>query len=242
MTEPTNDMLLTAWSDGELDPLQARALESRMEREPELAARAAALRALREKLAGMAALHSLPEGFRGRIAAVAEHRDGPHWRSLAAGVALGLLAAGVPLLALRGGPDPVATQLVASHMRGTISGHPVDVASSDRHTVKPWLAERLPVSPLVADLAGEGYPLLGGRIDIIGGRPAPVLVFQHREHLVSVTQLPARASFAAPAGLDGYNIASWTTGETRYIAVSDLQRGELAEFQALLAKALAGVL
>ena len=242
MTEPTDDMLLTAWSDGELDPVQARALEARMEREPALAGQAAALGALRGQLAGMAALHELPDGLRARIAVATEPRGRPHWRSLAAGVALGLLAAGLPLLALRDTGDGLAAQLVASHMRGTISGRPVDVASSDRHAVKPWLAERLPVSPLVADLAGEGYPLLGGRIDIIGGRPAPVLVFQRREHLVSVTQLPARASFAAPAGLDGYNIASWTTGETRYIAVSDLQRGELAEFQALLAKALAGVL
>ena len=93
----------------------------------------------------------------------------------------------------------------------------------------------------MADLAGDGYPLLGGRIDIIGGRPAPVLVFQHREHLVSVTQLSAAAGFAPPAGLDGYNIASWTMGATRYVAVTDLQRGELAEFQGLLARALAGV-
>ena len=98
-------------------------------------------------------------------------------------------------------------------MRAQISGQPVDVVSSDRHTVKPWLAGKLPVTAMVVDLAPEGFELLGGRIDIVGGNPAPTLVYKHRQHLVSVTQLRANiADYPATPRrktLDGYPVAIW---------------------------------
>jgi anti-sigma factor RsiW len=103
-------------------------------------------------------------------------------------------------------------------MRGQISGQPVDVASSDRHTVKPWLAAKLPVAAMVIDLAPEGFELLGGRIDIVGGAPAPTLVYKRRQHLVSVTQLRAKiADYPATPRrktLDGYPVIIWKDDAT----------------------------
>ena len=86
--------------------------------------------------------------------------------------------------------DPELQALVAGFARGQVSGQPFDVASSDRHTVKPWLAARVTLGAAVVDLAEQGYPLAGGRIDIVGRAPVPTLVYRRREHFISVSELP----------------------------------------------------
>ena len=124
--------------------------------------------------------------------------------------------------------------ILAGHERGQISGQPVDVVSSDRHTVKPWLAAKLPVATTVVDLAPQGFALLGGRIDIVGGNPVPTLVYKRRQHLISVTQLPSKTVDypAVPRiqTLDGYPVIVWMDGVRAYAAVSDLVPAELAAF------------
>ena len=77
--------------------------------------------------------------------------------------------------------------------RAEIAGQPFDVASSDRHTVKPWLANRTTVSGTIVDLAPEGFPLVGGRVTIVDRVPTPTLVYRHNEHVVAVTELPVDA-------------------------------------------------
>lgn len=119
-------------------------------------------------------------------------------------------------------------------MRSQISGQPVDMPSSDRHSVKPWLASRLPVDAVVVDLASEGFPLAGGRIDIIGGAAEPTLVYKRREHLVSVTELPQAArkfpTATRRSSLDGYPLLFWSDGGRGFVAVSDLGPLELSKF------------
>ena len=147
--------------------------------------------ALRQRIAAMAAPSVAP-----RVA-----RAAPAWRAMAASVVLAAgLGSASTWLALRPAIEDtnLAGTLVADHKRGLLSGQPADVASSDRHTVKPWFATRFALAPKVVDLGAQGFPLAGGRIDVIAGAPAPVLVYRHKEHFISLTALPAQGS--PPAG------------------------------------------
>jgi anti-sigma factor RsiW len=159
------------------------------------------------------------------------------WQAMAA---LFVLAAGLgsasTWVALRPAIEGsnLAGTLVTDHRRGLLSGQPADVASSDRHTVKPWFATRFALAPKVVDLGPQGFPLAGGRIDVIAGTPAPVLVYRHKEHFISLTALPARGS--PPAGafaIDGYSVQVWRDGGTEYWAISDIDPAGLANFRQL---------
>src|SRR5437660_8732797 len=86
--------------------------------------------------------------------------------------------------------DDVARQVVAGHIRSLLAPQPFDIASSDRHTVKPWFTSRLPESPQVVDLAGQGFVLVGGRVDVVGHDPVATIVYKHAAHTVSLTTLP----------------------------------------------------
>ena len=109
---------------------------------------------------------------------------------------------------------------------------PTDVTSSDRHTVKPWFNGRIPQSPRVNDLADAGFPLAGGRVDVIGREPVPTLVYRRRQHVISLTATKAVEALREfnQTGADGYNIIKWVENGVTYWAVSDLNASELKEF------------
>ena len=130
---------------------------------------------------------------------------------------------------------------VSDFSRAEIAGQPFDVASSDRHTVKPWLANRTTVSGTIVDLAPEGFPLIGGRVAIVDRIPAPTLVYRHNEHVVAVTELPVDAKGARGTGgietIDGYHVARWSDANLAYVAVSDMDEETLARFVAAFREA-----
>jgi anti-sigma factor RsiW len=142
--------------------------------------------------------------------------------------------AGQEATATAGTDDRLGEQVVAGHVRALLAGRPEDVASSDRHTVKPWFAGRLDYSPPVVDLAARGFPLRGGRLDYVGGRPVAALVYQAGNHLVSVFVWPAAAAAAAggaPSATSwrGFNQLRWTQAGMVWWAVSDVGADRLAE-------------
>jgi anti-sigma factor RsiW len=239
MTPSTQDdptLLVHAYLDGELDPAHALEIERRLAGDPALAAERDRVEALRRALRDRLPREAPPPGLARRIeAALGLRREParPSWRALAASVALALfVGSGATWFVLRPEPaDTRADMVVASHMRALMASQPTDVASSDRHTVKPWFNGRIPEAPRVVDLGAEGFPLVGGRVDVIGRVAVATLVYRHRQHLISLTALPADAAMAgAPRAIAGYNIAAWRQDGVGYWAVSDLAASDLDKF------------
>ena len=163
------------------------------------------------------------------------------WRpssSFLGGLATGLAAAGavamamVLLVATPLRSIGFADDLVSDHVHALMTGHLTDVESSDRHTVKPWFAGRTDVSPAVADFVSQGYPLVGGRIDLIGQQRVAVLVYRHGLHVITV-YCWAAAQRRAPenATRAGYHLAGWQSADLAYAAVSDTGWDELLGLQ-----------
>ena len=134
--------------------------------------------------------------------------------------------------ARRSGPVALTDELVTGHVRSLMVDHLTDVAASDRHTVKPWFNGKLDFAPPVADLAKGNFPLTGGRLDYIGGRPVAALVYGRRAHVINV--FVSTAAPAGPATLShgGYNVVRWRSDDLTFWAVSDLNLRELEEFGA----------
>ncbi len=233
--------LLDAYLDGELDLVHSLAIEQHVESCP--ACRRArkqheALRvAIREALPRV---HAAPE-FEARIRGALRHEAGEvdqakrvlpfDWRWLATAAAVFIaLAILFPLLRpVR--PDPLVAEAVANHVRSLLPGHLTDVASTDRHTVKPWVAQRVDYSPPVQDLAEAGFPLLGARLDYLGHRNVAALVYTRREHRINVFVAPSTSDEAERwAGRDGFHVATWSRGGMKYVVVSDLAVPELQGF------------
>jgi anti-sigma factor RsiW len=230
-----------AYLDGELDPANALAVEKRMSADPILAAECERVDALQRLMRTALPREAPPPGLRRRIeTAVGLARPRPtfaqrqySWRALAASIALTAMVAGSTTSMLVGPvqmADATRSGVVDAHIRSLMAPAPIDVASSDRHTVKPWFNGRIPQAPRVVDLAKADFPLVGGRIDVVGETPVPTLVYGHRKHLISVTAMPdGKHTDTAPvlSTANGYNVYRWTEGGVAYWAVSDLAPGEL---------------
>ena len=142
----------------------------------------------------------------------------------------------------------LATQLIASHVRSLMANHLTDVASSDQHTVKPWLDAKLDFAPPVVDLSSEGFPLVGGCLDYLDNRPVAALVYQRRKHFINLFVWPAetgadtttrsagnrqRSLTLKAISRQGYHLLHWLDSEFNYWAISDISAEELQEFEQL---------
>ena len=241
LRDDENALLISAHVDGELDPANVLALERKIAASPALAAERARIEALRNVLREKLPREALPPNLRRRIeASLGLHQaaSGPSWRALAASVLLGMvLASGTTWFATRPVTDDrIAEEAVDDHMRSLMASQPIDVASSDRHTVKPWFNGRIPQAPRVVDLAPDGFTLVGGRIDVIGRTPVPTLVYRIRQHVISLLAVPAAGrgmNATVHRAINGYNLVGWTQDGVDYWAVSDVAVGDLEKFAEL---------
>jgi anti-sigma factor RsiW len=163
----------------------------------------------------------------------------PAWRWIA--VAASVLLAVSLALNLRlfrsahGDRDSIAQNLVSSHVRSLIGTHLLDVPSSDHHTVKPWFNGKLDFAPDVKDLAGQGFPLIGGRIDYMANQPVAALIYKRRQHVINLFVWPSASSVNSAEELSekGYNLVHWDKAGMSYWAVSDLSLSDLLQFRTL---------
>ncbi|MFL9884847.1 anti-sigma factor [Paraburkholderia agricolaris] len=160
-------------------------------------------------------------------------------------VALGAVAVGVTMNLQRPAQTSLfADELVESHVRAQMSGHDIDVISTDRHTVKPWFNGRIDYSPPVEDLAANGFPLEGGRLDYIGHQRVAVLVYRYQKHVIDVYVFPEARSAAAGAALtqtrEGYSLAHWNAQGMTWWAVTDAAPDALGGLETALKARLAG--
>lgn len=247
-------LLLQADTDGELDAAQAATVVQHLEQCAQCAQLQEQLLRLRQ------ALHRDIEGARPSAEFVAslrarmqaeissremrgkenhiQHRKLPsRWRVLGTFGAGAALAASL-LVLLRPGADAGFEDIIVSeHVRSLQADHLLDVASSDRHTVKPWFSGRLNFAPTVKDFATDGFPLAGGRLDYFADRPVAALVYQRRRHSINVFMWPAgRADDSAAHGCStraGYNLCAWRGDDMMFWAISDLNATELKQFAGL---------
>jgi anti-sigma factor RsiW len=228
-----DDLELNAYVDGELDPMRALAFERRLAATPELERRHQSMLNLRAGLRGTIVNDQPSAELRARIARTGRAAPSASWRALAASLAVGVgLGAATTWGALdRSSAPPLANYLVANHIRSLLAAQPIDVASSDRHTIKPWFASKVAQSPDVFDLAAEGFTLVGGRVDVVDRQPVATIVYRRAQHLVSLTALDKARGVPADSVTSGYRTRRWSDAGLTYVAISDLPETDLATFE-----------
>jgi anti-sigma factor RsiW len=225
---------IDAYADGELDAMRALEAERRMAERPDLRQRYESIVNLRTALRAAAAEDRASDLLQPRIKRAVGRRSPfvTRWAALAASFLVGLLVAGALtwMLFVPRGPA-LAEMIVSAHMRSLLAEQPFDIASSDRHTVKPWLARKVPQSPDVVDLSQSGFPLIGGRVDVIDGNPVATIVYGRAKHLVSLMTFAKPVRVPAESTIAGFHVRSWPQGSLTYVAVSDIPETELATFE-----------
>ena len=158
------------------------------------------------------------------------------WRSvLVAVVAVAAVLVVMVAIPWRSG-NSTERQMVDNHLRSMLADHLVDVPSSDQHTVKPWFQGKLDFAPSVPDLSAEGFTLIGGRLDVIAGRPAAAIVYRRRQHVVNLWILAADGAQGKLKSTDveGFHLLQWRESGMAFWVVSDLNPAELREFAMLI--------
>jgi anti-sigma factor RsiW len=236
---------LDAYVDDELTEAERAELRGHLAGCGDCGPEAAALQRLRDDIRRTVPAYRAPEIVRSQIRFALRREAAtdapmafraPGWLAYAASILLAVaVGSGGTFLALGDQQeDRVASEIIDSHLRSLLGAHLTDVASSDQHTVKPWFAGRSDVSPPVVDLSTEGFPLVGGRLDLIEGKPVPALVYKRREHVINVFVLPAsRVDLGETLTRRGYNLRHWDEGDLGFWAVTDAGATELADFERL---------
>jgi anti-sigma factor RsiW len=245
MTCDEAEVLLNALIDGELDAGHAHEVEQHVAGCARCTATLAAYRQMNQAVASADLRYTAPAALRARIEASLPQalpsnvRPMPTRRGLLRGFAMGsavsaIAATGLFAVVLRNDDqERIEGEIVSAHLRSLQAGHLTDVISTDQHTVKPWFAGKLDVSPPVIDLTAQGFTLIGGRLDYVDARPIGAVVYKRRAHIINlfVAQTSNMQHRAAKAEtIQGYNIRSWSDRGLNYWAISDLGADELAEF------------
>jgi anti-sigma factor (TIGR02949 family) len=243
---------LDAYLDGELAEAERAILRDHLAGCGDCGPEAAALERLRDGIRQSAPIYRMPENLRSQIRFALRRDAGasapvalraPGWLAYAASILLAVVvgSGGTFMMLGERQQDTIAAEVIDSHLRSLLGTHLTDVASSDQHTVKPWFAGRSELSPPAVDLSAEGFPLVGGRLDLISGKTVPALVYKRHEHVINVFVLPAtKDDLGKTLTRRGYTLRHWDAGDLGFWAVTDAAPPELAEFERVFRAATSG--
>jgi anti-sigma factor RsiW len=257
--------LLHGYVDGELDLVRSLEIERHLETCPDCAQVCKNLRTIQSALHSASFYRTAPPGLSARVRSAVHRETRPRFfvprltrtvLSLAAAAAVLVFAIWfLPRIVPTSGNDTIDREIIAAHVRSLMVNHLADVVSTDRHTVKPWFNGKLDFSPPVMDLKDQGFPLIGGRLDYLDGRPVAALVYRRQKHTINLFIWPESGSHETQpeAGLNdkaavhprelsrqGYQIDSWNQAGMHFWAVSDLNAAELQEFARRIGDAVRG--
>ena len=244
MSCPQTHPLLDAYMDGELDLMASVEFERHLRDCAECGALQAQREGLRSALQNPDLYNRTPIGLESRLRirlGDSVHQQekasaGPtRWQWLAVAAAVIALVASAALLTKTLQPpsteEALVREVVSSHVRSLMANHLTDVVSSDQHTVKPWFNGKLDFTPTVRDLAAQGFPLHGGRLDYLNDRPVAALLYKRNQHPINLFEWPAPGTSSPQASVNkGYNLIHWTQAGMNFWAISDLNVLELKEF------------
>jgi anti-sigma factor RsiW len=244
--------LLHGYIDGELDPANATAFEKHVADCHHCTAEMEKAVAVKKTAGRDGVKWQMPDGVRSRVLAALALEQAMTTRAAAASAApvsswqrmwdfirqwsfipsLAALAASLMLvLNVPQQSASIENQVIASHVRSMLADHLTDVLTSDQHTVKPWFGGKIDFSPPVVDLAPQGFPLVGGRVDYLNGRVVAALIYRRHGHIINVFVWPSGPVASVTAERDGYNVAQWSSDGLVFWAVSDVSAPDLATFK-----------
>lgn len=233
---------LQAYFDGELDALSAASFEKHLESCPECKRQLEAEQSLRNSIQQVDMYERVPGSLREKlqggatkvtpIPARAPAKPASWgWLAVAAALLLVVLVGWRQFSRMSGPPSTqfVASTLVDAHLRSLQPGHLTDVESTDQHTVKPWFDGRLDFAPPVHDFSADGFPLVGGRLDIVQGRTVAALVYGRRKHIINVFVEKSQpgSSWQGSGSAQGYQWLGWQADGFSLCAVSDVSSADL---------------
>jgi anti-sigma factor RsiW len=233
------ELLLGGLVDGELDAANVAMVEAHVARCEGCREELERLQAVRTLLRSEAVRHRAPEALSRRVASLPELAPKaananrvPRWLAPALGGALAASLATVAILP-SASSSVVEEELISSHVRSLQPGHLTDVQTTNQHIVKPWFNGRIDFSPPVPELADQGFPLAGGRLDSIDGKTVAAIVYHRRLHTVNLFIWPAKDAAERSFVKDGFAVKEWSRNGLRFAAISDIPPAELQQFHKL---------
>jgi anti-sigma factor RsiW len=242
---------LDAYLDGELPSAEAGSLSAHMRTCPECSADALDRVQTKRAVAAAGKRYEASAQFREKIARLASAQPSGtkavgrshfnwQWILLAPALLIIIISLGVNFYAGRESArrQRVYSELADLHVSTLASATPVDVISTDRHTVKPWFQGKIPFTFNLPELQGTDFTLLGGRVAYLAQTPGAHLIYQIRKHEVSVfifqdrgpeTRLPTGSTNAA-----SFNLQTWTENGLRYFVMGDVGQSDIQALSKLL--------
>jgi anti-sigma factor RsiW len=238
-----NTVALGAFLDDELPPNETATVREHIGNCPRCAAEIAELVRVKRGLRPACGRFTPSAEFRRSIEQQLRQPDRRSWRPKL--IPAAVLAGAVLLIVIASAlflhrPDDFA-EIADLHINALASANPVDVASTDRHTVKPWFQGRIPFSFNVPEFAGTEFALLGGRVVYLHQRPGAQLIVTVRQHRISVLifqELPEQdRAFALPAAVthrEQFNIDTWQSQGLRFFVIGDADPTAIEKLSAIL--------